>query len=270
LKKGFPFFVPMILNMINGRFGLLLLSKFGTHSTVATYGAATNLTDKLLVVPEGLGASIFPTMAALAQDSKEQAVELFQRYSRYIFLLGLPMAVGTTALSNEIIHLIYGPEYKDTAIVLAILIWGTFFGFLNSMNGWTLNAMHKEKIGALIPVVTTPIFLVLCFSLAKAYGVVGVAVAISANAFLTLILLFILIRIYVTKRIYPRFFLIRAILVVGLMYFAIKYALNAGVVAAFVAAVLVYVISLPLLHLIDKSEITVLREIVENRLRSSK
>ena len=87
----------MILNIINARLGLLLLSKLGGNTAMAHYGAATNLTDKLLIVPEGLGASIFPTMSALAKDAKDEAVILYQNYSRYVFMLGLPLAVGTTA-----------------------------------------------------------------------------------------------------------------------------------------------------------------------------
>lgn len=263
LKQGFPFFIPMILNTINGRLGVLLLSKFGGNTTVAMYGAATNLTDKLMVIPEGVGAAIFPAISVLHKESKmDEAIALFQKFSRYIVLCGLPIAVGTTALSAEIIELIYGPEYSDSSLILSILIWGLFFMFVRSVFGWTLSAIHHERIGAMVAIITTPIFISLCFYLALNYGAPGVAVAMVFNSFLGLLLIYIMLRKHLTKKVFPRFFLIRCFIAVGLMFLAVLYAKAFNLIAAFSAAIAVYAVCVLALRLITIDEIKQFKSIL--------
>ena len=222
---------------------------------MAHYGAATNLTDKLLIVPEGLGASIFPTMSALAKDAKDEAVILYQNYSRYVFMLGLPLAVGTTALAEPIILLIYGDQYTDAVEVLSILIWGTFFSFMISLNGWTLNAMHKEKIGALVPMFTTPIFLVACYFMVKEYGASGAAMAVALNGLVTLIILYVLVYLYVTKRFFPKLFLVKSVISVVIMFFAIELSIPLGFAFQIIFAGLIYAACVVLFRMLTKTEI---------------
>lgn len=266
LKKGFPFFIPMILNTINGRLGILLLSKFSGNPTVAMYGAATNLTDKLMVIPEGVGAAIFPAISVLHKESKiDEAIALFQKFSRYIVLCGLPIAAGTTALSAEIIELIYGPEYSDSALILSILIWSLFFMFVRSVFGWTLSAIHHERIGAMVAVITTPIFVSLCFYLALSYGAPGVAVAVAFNSFVGLLLIYIMLRKYLTKKFFPKFFLVRCFMAAGLMFIAVIYVKEFNFAAAFASAIAIYTICVLVLRLITIDEIKQIKSILSER-----
>ena len=266
LKRGFAFFIPMILNTINGRLGVLLLSKYGGNASVAMYGAATNLTDKLLVIPEGIGASIFPAISVLYKESKiDEAVALFRNFSRYVVLCGLPIAVGATALSTEIIALIYGPQYSDSAVILSILVWGLFFMFIRSVFGWTLSAIHRERANAMVAIITTPIFILMCFYLAINYGANGVAFAVVFNSLLGLLLIYFMLRKYLTKKVFPNFFIMRIFLSVGLMFLVVMYLKTINLIAAFVAAVAVYASCVLILRLITIDELKLLKSMLPVR-----
>ena len=266
LKRGFAFFIPMILNTINGRLGVLLLSKYGGNASVAMYGAATNLTDKLLVIPEGIGASIFPAISVLYKESKiDEVVALFRNFSRYVVLCGLPIAVGATALSTEIIALIYGPQYSDSAVILSILVWGLFFMFIRSVFGWTLSAIHRERANAMVAIITTPIFILMCFYLAINYGANGVAFAVVFNSLLGLLLIYFMLRKYLTKKVFPNFFIMRIFLSVGLMFLVVMYLKTINLIAAFVAAVAVYASCVLILRLITIDELKLLKSMLPVR-----
>lgn len=262
LKKGFPFFIPQILYTFNSRLGVLMIADLAGARAVAMYGAATNLTDKLLVVPEGIGASIFPAIASLAEGSRDEAVELYRKFSRYILLLGLPLAAGTTGLSDRVIDFIYGDEYAETAIILSVLIWATFFQFILSIKNWTLNAMHYEKMTAIVPIITTPIFFIACYFLVVEYGVLGAAIAFLGNCILTFIVLSVLVNIYITPKTYPSFFFIRSMIAVIAMYLVIFYLEPYGFLLSFFSAVIVYLTFIVMLRLVDKEELLAVKQLI--------
>jgi O-antigen/teichoic acid export membrane protein len=270
LKQGFPFFVPQIIYRLNSRLGLILLSKFGGNNHVAIYGAATNLTDKLLVVPDGIGTSIFPAISSLFKEDKEAAVRLFQKFSRYIFLFGLPMAVGTTGLSEDIIHLIYGPEYTETTMILSLLIWGTFFQFVISIYDWTLNAMHHEKIIAKASFILIPFFIIPCYLLVKEHGVLGAALAHSLFQGVKLLVMSFLIKKYVTRKTYPDFFVFKAVISVSIMWVAIEYTKEINVILGFFLALISYGISIVALKLLNPEELETIKMAIRQQLQKNR
>ena len=97
------------------------------------YGAANNLVERLMIIPDGICTAIFPTMAAVYQSSKEEANHLFQNYFLYLLLLALPLAIGVSILAKPIVNLIYGAEYQATALILQIMIWALFLIFLTTL-----------------------------------------------------------------------------------------------------------------------------------------
>ena len=139
--------------------------------------------------------------------------------------------------------------------MLSILIWGTFFSFMISLNGWTLNAMHKEKIGALVPMFTTPIFLVACYFMVKEYGASGAAMAVALNGLVTLIILYVLVYLYVTKRFFPKLFLVKSVISVVIMFFAIELSIPLGFAFQIIFAGLIYAACVVLFRMLTKTEI---------------
>lgn len=189
MKKGLPFFFPGLVSMLGAKTGIILLSFFVDDKAVSTYGAANTLVEKLIIIPDGVCTALFPTLANAFSTSDEDGVSLHKTFFRYLFIIALPIAVGTTILASQIVLLTFGQQYVDSAIVLQILIWWLFFIFLNSIYVTTLNAIHFEKSVAKITYVSTSIYLLLSLILVYYLQYVGISIAATASVLLSYILL---------------------------------------------------------------------------------
>jgi len=199
LHKGAPFFYPALVATIGGRMGIIILSKIAGDASVGIYGAASMLVDRLMVIPDGIGTAIFPTMAHLHKNSKEEAVSIFRRFFLYLVLLGLPIALGITILAGPIINLMYGAEYKSATPVLQFLAWWLFFSFLTYIQSLALGAIHREKEAAKIRLGTAIFGVVLNFIFIIWLGVIGLAISSVATALIYCALLSRPIKKYLVK-----------------------------------------------------------------------
>ncbi|MBP7507590.1 MAG: flippase [Prolixibacteraceae bacterium] len=199
LIRGLPFFLPTFVGLIGNRIGIILLSKLAGDASVGIYGAANNLVEKLLIIPDGICTAIYPTLAFLYSKSKDEAIELFQKFLFYLFLIGLPIAVAGTILAKQVILLIYGETYLSSVIILQILIWWLFSTFITSLLGWTLGAIHKEKKGAVVPFIVTPGYLVLNLMLIPFFKEMGVAIATLLMSIISAFLFAIFVRKHLVK-----------------------------------------------------------------------
>jgi O-antigen/teichoic acid export membrane protein len=166
---------------------------------VGIYGAALMLVDRLIVIPDGICTAIFPTLARLYKDSKEEASSIFRQFFLYLLLLGLPIALGTTILARPIINLMYGSEYKDAVPILQILAWWLFFSFLTYIQSLALGAIHQEREFARIRIGTAIFGVILTFILIIWLGIIGLAISSVATAIVYYLFLSKPIREYLIK-----------------------------------------------------------------------
>ena len=177
IKNGFPFFLPNFINSFGKKIGIIILSKMGGDASLGFYGAAFALTSRLVIVIDGVSSAYYPTMSVAFKDSKEQAVQLFRKFFQYLFIIGVPVAVGGTVLAKPIIILIYGTEYIQAINILTILAWDFPVAALSCFLGWTLGAIGCEKKLSIIKIVFVSFFLISCVILIPLFNAVGLAFA---------------------------------------------------------------------------------------------
>jgi O-antigen/teichoic acid export membrane protein len=189
LVTGAPFFYPMLVAVVGSKVGISLLPWYGGVAAVGVYGAASTLIDRLTVIPDGICTAIYPTLTILHRDSPDEAARLFRKYFEYLFLIGLPLAVGTTITAEPIVLLLFGRQYLTAIPVLRILSWGLFLTFLTSLQFWTLGAIHQEKKGALVGLIATPLGVLFTLALLPYLHERGIAYANLAATLVSLVLL---------------------------------------------------------------------------------
>ena len=222
LVAGAPFFYPTLVAVVCSKVGVSLLPLFGGVAAVGVYGAASTLTDRLGVIPDGICTSIYPTLTILHKNSPDEAARLFRKYFEYLFLIGLPIAVGTTIIAEPIVLLLFGRQYMTAIPVLRILSWGLFLTFLTSLQYWTLGAIHQEKKGALVALIATPLGALLNLALVPHFHERGIAWANLTATLISLVLLRHFIRSRFVRPIvsWPRLVrLLGASVLMGLMVF---------------------------------------------------
>ncbi len=148
LVESFPFFVSSIFILIYYRIGVLMIGWFKSQEQVGFYSAAFQLTASLAVIPSALMTSLYPVFSKEAGEVTDRLRKAFRYSLKYLFLLILPIAVGTTLLATEIIQFFFKQAYLPAGQALAILVWAQVFNFIGYVLGYLLWALKKQNINA--------------------------------------------------------------------------------------------------------------------------
>lgn len=266
LAKGAPFFYPSIVALAGMKIGIILLSIFSGDASVGVFGAANNLVEKLIIIPDGICTAMFPTLIILYQQSPQKAAHLFRKYFEYLLIIALPIAVGTTMLAKPIILLIYGPNYIAAVPVLQILVWWLFFQFLLSMQGSTLGAIHQERKAALVSFVVAPIYIVLNLLLIPMFQERGTAWANLVSAIFSFMLLSYYIKVHFVQDIIPVHRIMRIVGAVFMMGLSIYWFIDEIIIFPLVIGFLSYITVVVVFGVVSWRELQQLKSILMKRI----
>jgi O-antigen/teichoic acid export membrane protein len=176
-----------IFGLIYVKIDTVMLSFMKGDAVVGWYNAAYYLIQGFKVFPQLVMSALFPLMSLSFISSKESLKRIFERAFKYLFILGLPMAVGITLLADKIIFLIYGPNFQNSVIALQILSWDVILVFLLGCISFLLVSIERQHQMALLAGCTALINIILNVLLIPTYSYVGSAFAtIIAESFLLL------------------------------------------------------------------------------------
>jgi O-antigen/teichoic acid export membrane protein len=262
LKRSLPFGMAFIFGTVYFYIGSVMLSKISGEESVAVFSAAYNIALALLFIPTVYTSAIYPVLSRYFMKSKENVRLLYERSFKYLYILGLPISVGSFLLSERIIHFLYGSKYYASIIVLQIISAYFFIKFLNFLLGIMLSSIdqqHKRMIGQGI----TAFFSILInLILIPVWGVAGAAI----STLITEILLFIIYYLFLSKSWY--FFNFSKVL--------LKPAISVGLMAIFVILVdknlfltifgagLIYFTSVYILKGLDHRDYKIMLAIMKN------
>ncbi|MGP8321446.1 MAG: flippase [Methanosarcinaceae archaeon] len=177
IKKALPFGLIGILGIIHFRIDIVMLSMMEGDAVVGWYSAAYRLTEPLAFIPAMLMISLYPVMSRFFISSENALKTSYEKSVKYLFCLGLPIAVGTTLLSDKIILLLYGEPFLNSIIAIQILVWATLFRFLNYPLGTVLVSINKERLSLFTGSVCVFMNITLNLLLIPKFSYVGASIA---------------------------------------------------------------------------------------------
>ena len=195
IKNSWPFCLTTIFFAIYYRIDTIMLNYFKTYLEVGLYNSAYKLIDGLSFIPKAILVASFPAMSILHSTNPNTLKVLYNRAFKYLFLIGLPISIGTTILAERILAFFYGSQYIQAAIVLQILIWAEAFIFLDYLMGSLLNATNRQVLFTISIGITVLLNVIFNLFLIPAYGMVGAAIA----TLLAELAIFILLSIFTFK-----------------------------------------------------------------------
>jgi O-antigen/teichoic acid export membrane protein len=147
-KESLPIALSGVFLIIYHRIDVLMLSMMGSGGDLAVglYSAAYKLSETLGVIPYAFIASLFPVMSNSFKSSKDTLIKSYEIGYKFIILIMLPIAVGTTLISDKIILLIYDQSYSGSITALQILVWATFLGSVNYLMVILLISINKQRL----------------------------------------------------------------------------------------------------------------------------
>lgn len=191
LRKTIPSAVSLsmlaIFALIYVKIDTVMLSFMKGDAVVGWYNAAYYLVQGLKPIQQMIMSALFPIMAFSFIAQKEALKRIFEKSFKYLFILGLPIAVGITLLADKIILLFYGPSFDNSIVPLKILSWDVLLVFLYGCISFLLVSINRQHQMAFLAGCTALLNIILNLFLIPTYSYIGSAFAtIIAESFLLL------------------------------------------------------------------------------------
>jgi O-antigen/teichoic acid export membrane protein len=177
LMAALPFgLIGLALNW-SQKIDTVILSLYWPAETIGWYNAAYNLVLSAIIVSNAFNIAFFPSMTKKhSQQLPLTAGKIYSYVCKYLFTFSLPLAVGTSILSQPIVSALYGPAYIEAAAPLAILAWvipliflSEFLRYMHLVSGLEKNAARLVIAAALGNLILNLIFIPL-------YGLTAAAI----------------------------------------------------------------------------------------------
>lgn len=146
IKKSYPFFLAAIFYMIAFKFDTIALSYLKGNEVVGWYNAAIKLLENLTFIPSIFVTALYPIFSYYYQSSVDRFTVAYQISLKYLAILGLPIAAGTTLLADKIIQYIYHSGFSQSVIVLQICAWVIPLAFLYTVMGSMLSSRDRQDL----------------------------------------------------------------------------------------------------------------------------
>jgi O-antigen/teichoic acid export membrane protein len=185
-----PLSMVSIFSLIAFRIDTIMLSVIKGSVAVGWYSASYRLMEVFLFIPGVFATAIFPVFSSFYISSKDSLKNSYQKSFKYLMVLSLPIAVGTTILADQIILLIYNTSFEPSILILQILIWGIPITFLNYIFGTILPAMNRQNLLMKITFISMTFNIITNLLLIPTFSYVGAAVVTILTEFLVFILCF--------------------------------------------------------------------------------
>lgn len=193
IRAGLPFGTIGLTTMISWRVDTIMLSLWMTEEVVGWYNVAYGLLPTLLFFSDTLNGALGPTLARTFAGERDTANSIYQSTFRMLFIVAIPITVGTAILADRIIILLYTAEFAPAASALAILVWAIPLTSLGSLCSSMATASHKENNQARIRIIAAVINVAMNLYAIPRFGLIGAAVTTLITELIIFVLLFILV-----------------------------------------------------------------------------
>jgi O-antigen/teichoic acid export membrane protein len=177
LADSWPLLLSGIAIVIYMKIDQIMLGQMIGDEAVGIYSVAVRLSEIWYLIPTIIVASVFP---ALTKSHRENQPEFFARLQRLygnLVKLAIVIAIIVTLLSSQLINLIFGSPYRDSAGVLSWHIWGSIFVFFGVAWSKWIVLEGLQRVSATMHLMSLIANILLNLMLIPSYGSLGAAAA---------------------------------------------------------------------------------------------
>jgi O-antigen/teichoic acid export membrane protein len=121
-KVALPLGIASVLITVYYQIDSVLLLQIAGPRETGLYSAAYRFLAPLLFFPTAIMSAFFPVLSAVHREDPARVRRLVQICAETMAVLGVPVLAGSLALSGELVSLLYGGGYAQTAALLPILM----------------------------------------------------------------------------------------------------------------------------------------------------
>jgi O-antigen/teichoic acid export membrane protein len=262
LVKSIPFGITGIFTTIYFTIDMVMLSFMVGDVAVGIYSSAYKVVTVFFTIYAAYNYVVFPLMSKFYINSKDLLKISYEKSLKYLFMMMLPIAIGVSFYSNDLIVLICGDKFILAGTALKILIWNVLFVMINGAASSLLNSSGKEMVVTKINGIACLINIIFNILLIYYLSYIGASIA----AVITGILIFILINYVIIKGNYkPSSVLVFDIIkisLIGIILSSILFITNLNLLLAIPFTIIIYIAGIYLLNVLDQQDKFILKEIL--------
>lgn len=178
IAVALPFGVLGLLQAVNLRFDVILLSLARSTSETATYDVAQRLVEACGYVALAVcGPALYILSARIGGRDDEGAGRAYTTACRILYLLGLPLSLGVVLFARPIAVAMLGASFAGAERPLAIMGASLWLMFLVSLQSVLVQAGDHVRRGVAVVGFTAAATVVLDLVLIPKWGATGAATA---------------------------------------------------------------------------------------------
>ncbi|MEM2111559.1 MAG: oligosaccharide flippase family protein [Candidatus Bathyarchaeia archaeon] len=270
VRYGMPLYIATLLVGFIPPYQNFVLGIFTTDAAIGNYKAAVNFITLITIVSIPIITTLLPAFSKLEKTTNEKVRTFFLFANKYTTMLIVPIVTIILAFSNEIVQIIYGPDFQTAGLFLAIYC---LLYFLTGLGYLVLASMFNGlgETGTTLKI-NLIIFIILIFlspMLAYFCGVVGVIIAL-----ITSNLIGTLFGVYIAKEKYQVKFATKSIIKIYIiaaisalpallvLYLSQLHEL-ATVILGGLLYLVIYLTLIPLTGIIDQNELQTVTRVAQ-------
>lgn len=178
--------------MLYMRLDIVMLREMTGEHAAGIYAAATNISEAGYFLPMVIVGSSFPAIVKYRDTDQKAYFDSFRKLYFCLAWLSVGIALPLSLLSSTIVRVLYGIQYKEAALVLAVHLWANVAIFMSVGSGHYLQAESYQVIAFYRALVGAVFNVALNVFLIPSYGAIGAAIATIISYFVTILFLVLL------------------------------------------------------------------------------
>jgi O-antigen/teichoic acid export membrane protein len=177
LVYGYPLFFSNLIVGIRPYLNTYLLSQFVANNLIGNYSVATKFSALIGFVVTPISQTVLPLFSKF--EKRQNELEYVYKASiKYTSLIVYPMVAAITAMSPQIIEILYSDAYPQASLYMKLYLALFFFTGLGSLSNLRLlNSQHMTKTSLNINLLQNLVTLPLNIILIPRYGVIGLLIS---------------------------------------------------------------------------------------------
>ena len=195
VRLAVPFAMAAFFFSLYFNIDMTMLSYMKGDEVVGWYAVAYRFISLLIIFPGAFMGALWPIFSRLHIHAKDKLIFAHEKSVKYLLILALPIAFGTTLIADNLILALFGYEYENSIIALQILIWAGAMLFITYTWGSVLGSIDKPELTAYSLLICVIVNVSLNLYLIPHYSYIGAAIA----TVITEIVLFMLYYYHILK-----------------------------------------------------------------------
>jgi len=256
--ESIPFGLNALFGILFFRIDTIMLSALKNDAQVGIYNAAYNPLLALGVVPSVFVAAIYPVMSRTFMSSKNSLDIITKLSSKYMALLGFPIAMGCIILADKFIKLLYADQFSSSIVAFQILAFFIPLRWISSITGTFLTSTNRQSFRTLSVGLSAILNIILNAILIPHFGYIGASIStVISEIFLYFIIIYYINKLHKKLEIHCSFIKpLAASLIMGIFIYLIR---DANLFLLIVLAGIIYFIILMLMKTFGEDDFDILR-----------